>query len=100
MSSPRLLLLDEPTSGTSPSDRVMLSDILSTTRDEGTSTVIVDHDVEFVSRHCDQVLAMSFGRELAAGAPGQVLQNPVVQEAFLGPGHVARTASPSNRDDD
>jgi branched-chain amino acid transport system ATP-binding protein len=80
----RLLLLDEPTSGTASHDRTLLRDVLSAVRSEGVTTVVVDHDVSFVTDLCDRILAMSFGKELGIGTPTEVLTRPDVLAAYVG----------------
>jgi branched-chain amino acid transport system ATP-binding protein len=85
---PQLLLLDEPTSGSSEFDRRTLAGHLATFREEGLTTVVVDHDVRFVSESCDQVLAMALGRPLSHGTPAEVLADPEVVSSYLGtPAH-------------
>jgi branched-chain amino acid transport system ATP-binding protein len=83
---PRLLVLDEPTSGVSSSEREGLVEILSTMGDLGmTATrLVVDHDVGFVTRLCTRVLVMHYGKVLAVGATADVLAMPEVREAYLG----------------
>jgi branched-chain amino acid transport system ATP-binding protein len=81
---PALMLLDEPTSGTATSDRLMLAQVLETARGDGVSIVVVDHDVQFVSDSCDRLLVMDAGAEIAAGEPGEVLERPEVQAAYVG----------------
>jgi branched-chain amino acid transport system ATP-binding protein len=81
---PRLMLLDEPTSGTAMTDRIMLGQVLDEARRDGVSIVVVDHDVHFVSDRCDRLLVMNFGTELATGDPGDVLNRPDVQAAYVG----------------
>jgi ABC-type branched-subunit amino acid transport system ATPase component len=81
---PRLMLLDEPTSGTATSDRVMLAQVLAQARADGVSIVVVDHDVQFVSDSCARLLVMDAGSEIAAGEPAEVLSRPVVQAAYVG----------------
>lgn len=81
---PRLLLLDEPTSGSSEYDRAALRRYLGTLRDEALTTVVVDHDVRFVSDTCDSVVAMALGRRLCTGTPAEVLADPAVVASYLG----------------
>jgi branched-chain amino acid transport system ATP-binding protein len=81
---PRLMLLDEPTSGTAMTDRLMLARVLAEARGDGVSIVVVDHDVQFVSDSCDRLLVMDSGTEIAAGEPADVLSLPAVQAAYVG----------------
>jgi branched-chain amino acid transport system ATP-binding protein len=81
---PQVLLMDEPTSGTSAADRDLLRDLVKQLREDGLTTVIVDHDVAFISDVCDRLLAMSFGKPLAVGTPHEVLSRQDVIEAYVG----------------
>jgi branched-chain amino acid transport system ATP-binding protein len=81
---PRLMLLDEPTSGTATSDRLMLARVLAEARADGVSIVVVDHDVQFVSDSCGRLLVMESGTEIATGEPADVLSRPEVQAAYVG----------------
>jgi branched-chain amino acid transport system ATP-binding protein len=83
-SEPRIVLLDEPTSGTTSSERGPISDAIRMIAAEGVTVVMVDHDVDFVSRHCSQLLVMNFGKPLGVGAPKEMLDRADVAEAFLG----------------
>jgi branched-chain amino acid transport system ATP-binding protein len=84
MTEPRLLLMDEPTSGTSLADREALRDLVGELRAEGITTVIVDHDVGFIAEVSDRLLAINFGRALGEGPPEEVLRRPDVLEAYVG----------------
>jgi len=81
---PRVLLLDEPTSGTTTGERKDVSQALRAVSEQGISTVVVDHDVDFVSRHCTRVLVVSHGKSLGCGTPAEMLRRADVVEAFLG----------------
>jgi branched-chain amino acid transport system ATP-binding protein len=81
---PRVLLLDEPTSGTATSDRLALRDVLLEAGRDGMTTVVVDHDVQFVSELCGRVLVVNFGQQIGTGTPAEVLQRPDVRAAFMG----------------
>jgi branched-chain amino acid transport system ATP-binding protein len=84
LGNPRLLLLDEPTSGTLTSERAEVSDAIGMVTGLGVPTVLVDHDVDFVSRHCGRVLVLSYGKQVGIGEPAEMLARPEVVEAFLG----------------
>jgi branched-chain amino acid transport system ATP-binding protein len=81
---PRLLMLDEPTSGTASNDRRVLRSVLQDASFLGITTILVDHDVRFVSDLCNRVLAMNFGQELGTGTPEEVLSRPDVQASYVG----------------
>jgi branched-chain amino acid transport system ATP-binding protein len=81
---PKILLLDEPTSGVSPQERIGIRDSLEVAAALGITRIIVDHDVSFVTETCARALVMHYGQELALGTPAQVFQIPAVREAYLG----------------
>ena len=81
---PVLLLLDEPTSGVSTKEKGQVMDtIMPIIRQTSTTTVIVEHDMEIVTRYSDRVIVMDQGRILAEGTPQEVLNNPKVAEVLL-----------------
>ncbi|WP_151772350.1 ABC transporter ATP-binding protein [Streptomyces abyssomicinicus] len=85
VSSPRLLLLDEPTSGVSTDDRRHILELIRAwTARTNCSTVVVDHDIEFVSALADSVVALVGGSVVASGAVAEVLGNEQVLATFVG----------------
>jgi ABC-type branched-subunit amino acid transport system ATPase component len=84
MSSPTLILLDEPTAGVNP---VMIETMEHHIRDRhaaGITFLIVEHDMNFVMRLCDPVIVLDQGQEIFAGPPLEVQSNPLVLDAYLG----------------
>ncbi len=82
---PRLLLLDEPSSGLNVEEtRDMVFWIQDLRDDLDMTIVMIEHDMSLVSAVSDRVLAMSSGRVLALGAPAEVQRNPNVAAAYLG----------------
>ena len=95
---PRLVLLDEPTSGIADDQRDQIATVvLDQVRATGASVLVVDHDVAFVTGLCASVVAMAGGKVLDAGPSAVVLANRTVIEAFLGD---APTPTTSHREDE
>ena len=85
MTRPRLLLLDEPSSGL---DRRETADLAATLRsvqaDQGFAILLVEHDVELVAHFTERAYVLDFGTLIAEGATDAVLDDPVVRTAYLG----------------
>jgi branched-chain amino acid transport system ATP-binding protein len=83
--SPRLLLLDEPTSGISIEEKFGLMDVVMAALKVRKMTVLfVEHDMEIVERFADRVLAFYDGTVIADGTPAETLSRPQVQELISG----------------
>lgn len=83
---PRLLLLDEPTSGMSLEDVQHTTDLIQRAR-EGRTVVLVEHNMGVVSQVADHVTVMQYGRIIAQGSYQKVREDPQVIEAYLGQAH-------------
>jgi branched-chain amino acid transport system ATP-binding protein len=83
---PRLLLLDEPSSGLDPAETGWLGELLGDLSGDGLGILLVEHDVGLVMQTCSLIHAMEFGKMIASGTPDEVRANPAVQEAYLGSG--------------
>jgi len=85
MGSPRLLMLDEPSSGLDVDDTARLGRILDETRrSTGVAVVLVEHDLSLVESTVDRLVVLNFGTVLATGGVAEVLADPEVRRAYLG----------------
>jgi branched-chain amino acid transport system ATP-binding protein len=83
---PKLLLLDEPSSGLDEYETDELSRLLSELASQGLGVLLVEHDVEFVMRVCRIVHVLDFGKILAVGRASEIQRSAAVQAAYLGSG--------------
>ena len=82
---PKLLFLDEPTSGVSTRDKAQIMDtIASVVRGEGITAVIVEHDMDVVFKYSDRIVVMAQGAILAQGTPDEIRKNEQVAMVLLG----------------
>ncbi len=81
---PRLLLLDEPSSGLDETETAAFGDLLLELAAAGCTILMVEHDMDLVMRVCENIHVLDFGSIIAEGTPAQVRANPVVQHAYLG----------------
>jgi len=89
-SSPRLLLLDEPSAGLDDTESRQLSDALVRTAAEGTAILLVEHHVDMLMQACSYLWVLDFGQLIAHGTPAEVRGNAAVQDAYLGSRNAAR----------
>jgi branched-chain amino acid transport system ATP-binding protein len=85
--SPKLLLLDEPTAGMNSSETREMTDFIRRLRAElGLTVLLIEHDMRVVMGISDRVTVLDYGEVLAEGSPAEVRANPRVIEAYLGRG--------------
>jgi branched-chain amino acid transport system ATP-binding protein len=83
--APRLLLLDEPSSGLDAGETTALVDVLDRVRAErGTAVLLVEHDLDMVQRAVSRLYVIDAGAILAAGPTADVMQDAAVRRAYLG----------------
>ena len=85
MTEPKLLLLDEPSSGLDAGETEALADTLrDVQRERGTAVLLVEHDVEFVRSFSTRLFVLDFGNLIASGPTVEVLADDAVRRAYLG----------------
>lgn len=85
---PRLIMLDEPAGGLASDETARLGDlILHLAEVTEAKVLVIDHDVDLISRICAETLVLDFGRRIAFGPTQAVLADPAVEAAYLGVDH-------------
>ena len=83
-SNPKVLLLDEPSSGLNEEETEEMASLLRKLVDEGLGVLLVEHDMSFVMGTCQFIHVLDFGTIIATGTPAEVQANAQVQAAYLG----------------
>jgi branched-chain amino acid transport system ATP-binding protein len=84
---PKLLLMDEPTAGMAPRERIELMRLTaSIARENAIGVLFTEHDMDVVFEHADRILVLNRGSLIAEGSPEEVRRNPQVRAIYLGEG--------------
>src|SRR2546428_9538679 len=82
---PKLLLLDEVMGGLNPAESEELIQLILEIRTRGITQMVIEHDMKPIMRLSDRIVVLNSGEKLADGAPKEIVDNPQVVEAYLGP---------------
>jgi ABC-type branched-subunit amino acid transport system ATPase component len=86
---PRLLLLDEPTAGVSPALQETLAEVLTRLHAEGTTLLVVEHNLTFLLSLAQRVVVLDHGTVLTEGTPDEIRRDESVIAAYLGRSHAS-----------
>jgi len=90
-SQPKVMMLDEPTSGVSTEEKLqMMQHLMAALRQLGTTIIFIEHDIDLIAEHSDRILAFYEGHVIADGPSAEVLADPRVRAHVIG--HVAGDA--------
>jgi branched-chain amino acid transport system ATP-binding protein len=82
---PKLLLLDEVMGGLNPAESEEIIRLILDIRQRGITEMVIEHDMKAIMRLSDRIVVLSSGEKLAEGSPNEIVRDPQVIEAYLGP---------------
>ncbi len=84
---PRLLLMDEPTAGMAPKERIKLMELVaSIAKERNVSVLFTEHDMDVVFAHSDRLMVLNRGEIIATGTAEDIRSNELVKQVYLGGG--------------
>jgi branched-chain amino acid transport system ATP-binding protein len=81
---PRILLLDEPLTGMTPTEKAHMLDLIKKVHQQDITILVVEHDMKSVMELCNYISVLDFGELLAEGPPTEIQNNESVITAYLG----------------
>jgi ABC-type branched-subunit amino acid transport system ATPase component len=87
MTSPELILLDEPAAGINPTMVKKMQQVILELHEQGKTFIIIEHDMKFVMGICEKIVVLDFGEKIAEGPPRIIQKDERVLEAYLGTTH-------------
>jgi ABC-type branched-subunit amino acid transport system ATPase component len=95
MLDPKLILLDEPAGGINPTLIERMGDLIRSLNAQGTTFLLVEHNMPFVVGLCDPIRVLARGAVIAQGTPEQIQKDPLVLDAYLGDDYLLEAPSKS-----
>ena len=95
MLDPKLILLDEPAGGINPTLIERMGDLIRSLNAQGTTFLLVEHNMPFVVGLCDPIRVLARGAVIAEGSPEQIQKDPLVLDAYLGDDYLLDAPSKS-----
>jgi len=77
-------MLDEPVAGMNPGETAQMARLIQRINEQGTTILVVEHDMSFVMSLCRRVIVINNGRKIAEGEPSVIQSDPEVVTAYLG----------------
>ena len=87
--NPKLLLLDEPVGGLTPTEIDEIVELIRRIHEGGITVIVIEHNMRMVMNLCRRIIVLNFGEILAEGTPEEIASNPEVIKAYLGEKFVA-----------
>ena len=84
VSDPKLILLDEPAGGMTPTETAGMARLIAEVAARGRTCIVIEHKIDMISSLCERICVLNFGRVIADGTTDAVLEDEAVLEAYLG----------------
>ena len=81
---PKVLLLDEPLTGMTPTEKAQMIDLIRKVHQQGITILVVEHDMKSVMELCNYISVLDFGKLLVEGTPAEIQNDEAVITAYLG----------------
>ena len=89
--NPKILLLDEPVGGLTPTEMDEIIELIKKVHDSGVTVIVIEHNMRVVMNVCKRIIVLNYGEILTEGTPEEIASNPDVIKAYLGERYIARS---------